>query len=146
MAWERFKEARAAVWPGAELLAYLNAALDYYHQALDLLPVDAVDDLAVAHNQLGLIYYEAGDLERALPHYRESIRYAELQGDFYGVGQTRRNVARALVQRGRLADAREYARAALRNFQVYGERAAAEIQKTEGLLAWIEEAMGSSNG
>ncbi len=57
-----------------ELLKHLNTAADYYQQALALLPPDAVDDLAVTHNQLGVIYDEAGDLERALEHYNEAIQ------------------------------------------------------------------------
>ncbi len=40
---------------------------------------------------------------------------------------------------GRLTDAREYAYAALRNYQTYGDRAAAETQRTQGLIAEIEQ-------
>ena len=53
------------------------------------------------------------------------------------------NVALALVRAGRLADAREYAHAALRNYQTYGDRAAADIQETQELIAEIEGEMGS---
>jgi tetratricopeptide (TPR) repeat protein len=102
-----------------------------------------VDALAVAHNQLGIIYDDAGDLDRALQHYRECIRYDEAAGNLYGAAQTRFNVAIALAQAGRLADAREYAHAALRNYQTYGDRAAADIQKTQGLIAQIEREMES---
>ena len=47
---------------------------------------------------------------------------------------TRFNVALALAQSGRVADAREYARAALCNFETYGAGAAQEIQRTQQLL------------
>jgi tetratricopeptide (TPR) repeat protein len=110
-------------------------------QALELFPPNAVDRLAVTHNQLGIIYKNAGDLERALPHYREAIRYDELTGDLYGAAQDRFNVALALAQAGRLADAREYALAALRNYETFGDRAAEKIQETRGLVARIEEDM-----
>jgi len=140
---ERFKEARAAGRPEGELLRHLNDALRFYLQALDLLPPDAVDDLAGAHNQLGLIYRNAGDLDRALLHYREAIRYWERAGNLYHAATVRRNVAVALAQAGRLADAREYAHAALRNYQTYGDRAAAEIQETQGLIEMIERDMES---
>ena len=135
---EGFQEARAANQPEAELLRHLNAAAQFYHQALDLLPSDAVDDLNVVHNQLGLIYNDAGDIARALQHYRESIRYEEMQGNLYGAAQTRYNVAIALAQAGRLADALLYAQAALRNYATYGEGAAAQIQRTQGLIEAIE--------
>jgi tetratricopeptide (TPR) repeat protein len=143
VAHERFKEAQAAKRPEEELLQHINDALRFYHQALDLLPPDAVDDLAVTHNLLGNIYSNAGDLDRALPHYRESIRYREMQGNLYGAAQTRFNVALVLAEAGRLSDAREYAHAALRNFQTYGDRAADKIEKTQGLIAKIEGAMES---
>ncbi len=138
VAYERFKDARAANAPEPELLKHLNEALNYYHQALDLDPPDAPGELATDHNQLGLIYYDAGDLDRALHHYRESIRYEEMQGNLYGAGTTRFNVALALAKASRLADAREYAHAALRNFETYGEGAAEEIQKTRRLIEKIE--------
>jgi tetratricopeptide (TPR) repeat protein len=140
VAFSRFRETRAAGRPESELLAALNAALAAYHQALALLPADAVNDLAVAHNALGAIYKNAGDFDRALPHYRECIRLAEGSGNLYQAGATRFNVALALMQSGRLTDAREYARAALRNFKPYGPGAAAETQQTQQLLARIEQA------
>ena len=62
-------------------------------KALELIPEDAVNDRAVTHNQLGMVYQHAGDIDRALPHYREAIRDEELQGDTYGAAQTRCNVA-----------------------------------------------------
>jgi tetratricopeptide (TPR) repeat protein len=142
VAYERFQEARAAGRPEAELLVQLKAALAAHNQALALLPPDAVDDLAVTHNQLGNIYDEAGDLDRALPHWREAIRFNEMQDNFYGAAQTRFNIALALAQAGRLEDARAYALAALRNYETYGPAAAAEVERTRGLLADIEEAMG----
>jgi tetratricopeptide (TPR) repeat protein len=139
VAYERFKEARAADKPAEEPLRYLNDAARFYHQALDLLPPNAVNDLAVTHNQLGAIYGDAGDLDRALSHYREAIRYFEGAGDLYQAAATRFNVAIDLANAGRRADALLYAQAALRNFATYGDRAAAEIAKTQGLIARIEK-------
>ena len=142
VAFERFREVQAANKPAEEQLQHLNTAARSYHQALDLLPPNAVNDLAVAHNQLGVIYGNAGDLDRALSHYRESIRYKEAAGNIYGAALTRFNVAIALANAGRLVDARLYAQAALRNYATYGERAAADVQETQGLIEEIEQAMG----
>jgi tetratricopeptide (TPR) repeat protein len=141
VAYERFQEARDAKQPAAELLRQLNDALQFYLQALDLLPPNAVNDLAVTHNALGAIYDEADDLDRALQHYREAIRYAELTGDLYRAGTRRFNVALVLRDAGRFADAREYALAALRNYETYGEREADMIERTKRLLARIESRM-----
>lgn len=45
------------------------------------------------------------------------------------------------VNADHLSDVAEYARAALRNYETYGQDAAAEFQETQQLLAKIEEAM-----
>jgi hypothetical protein len=44
-----------------------------------------------------------------------------------------------LYQQGRTADARAYAAAALRNYQVYGASAADKIEKTQRLLQAINQ-------
>lgn len=125
----------------SELLQHLNAALDYYQQALPLLPPDAVDDLAVVHNQLGNIYNDAGDLERALEHYNNAAKFFETAGDFYHAGFVQNNLAIMLSQNGRLPDALLYACAALRNFEPYGQGAAEDVAKTQRVIAAIEQAM-----
>ncbi|MCP4423581.1 MAG: tetratricopeptide repeat protein, partial [Chloroflexi bacterium] len=102
-------------------------------------PPNAVDDLAVTHNQLGNIYDDAGDLERALFHYQEAIRYVETAGNLFQAGQFRYNVALTLQAAGRLEDALLYAQAALRNFETFGDRAAEDIEDTQGLIDEIEE-------
>lgn len=149
---ERFQDAKKALTPSPlplgegervreELLQHLNAAAKYYQQALALLPPDAVDDLAVTHHQLGNIYDDAGDLERALYHYNQDIHYDELAGNQYGAGQTRFNIALMLAQNNRLSDALLYARAALRNFESYQGRAKADEDDAKELIAAIEKAM-----
>ena len=139
MAFERFREAREAKRPEEELLRHLNEAVRSYHEALEHVPADAIDELAVTHNQLGSIYGNAGDTDSAVAHYREAIRYRETQGNVYNASLTRRNVAVALAQAGRPHDALEYARAALRGFESFGERAADWIQRTRQLIGMIEK-------
>jgi tetratricopeptide (TPR) repeat protein len=138
---ERFKDAEKEGKAEEELLKHLNAAVGYYQQALALLPPDDVDDLAATHNQLGIIYKDVGDLERALEHYNKSIQYNEMAGDIYAAGTTRRNMAIALSQNGRHSDALLYARAALRNFESYGGRAKQDEDETKRLIDWIEKAI-----
>jgi hypothetical protein len=82
-----------------------------------------------------------GDLERVLYHCNQAIRYYELGNNPFGAGETRLNMAFWLANTGRFNDALLYARAALRDFEPYGQGAAQEIQKTQGLIAWIEEKM-----
>ena len=139
--YEYFLEGRAKNHLLQELLDHLNNALQFFYNELELLPSNAMNELAAAHHALGLIYQNVGDIDRALPHYRESIRYEELQNNFYGAGETRFNVAFTLVISGRFEDALLYAQAALRNFETYGTGAAEIIQKTQRLIAIIKEDM-----
>lgn len=139
--YERFLDGKKANKPQAELIQYLNSAAKFYQQQIDLMPSDALDGLAIPHNQLGNIYNDAGDLERALYHYNQCIHYDELAGNQYGAGQTRRNIAIVLAQNGRPADALLYARAALRNFEPYGDRALDKVEQTKSTIAWIEGLM-----
>jgi tetratricopeptide (TPR) repeat protein len=137
VAYERFKEARTAKRPEEELLRYLNEAVRYYHEALGLLPADAVNDLAVTHNQLGAIYQTAGDLDRAVQHYRQAVQFHEQAGNHYAAAQTRFNVALAFLDAGRREDALEYSEAALRGFEPYGAGAAKDIEDIRQLIAVI---------
>ena len=146
VALERFDEARQARKPEEEMRRHLGDALRFYGQALERLPSNAVDDLAVTHHQVGNIYLWAGDLEAALRHYRESIRYGETQGDLFGAAQTRSNVAVVLANAKRFQDAREYAHAALRSFETFGEGAEEETRRTRELIARIEQAIQAQGG
>ncbi len=139
IACERFREAREVGRPEEELLEHLTDAARLYHWVLELLPPDAVDSRAVAHNQLGFTYGEAGQVDRALHHFRESIRLKELAGNIYAAGTTRYNVGLALARAGRLEDALLYARQALDDFRPYGAGAAQDIQDTQRLIGRIEE-------
>jgi tetratricopeptide (TPR) repeat protein len=138
--WELFRDASTAGRPEEELLGRLNDAACWYHEALELLPDDAVDDLAIVHRCLGKTYAPAGDLDldRALAHYQKAIRYEEAQGNLFGAAQTRYNVAGALALVGRFSDALAYAEEALRGYETYGERAGAEVAEMRGLIAQIQ--------
>jgi tetratricopeptide (TPR) repeat protein len=139
VAYQRFSDGKKTNLPNEELANLLRRALDYSNQALSTLPPDAVDDLAVTHNQLGIIYSGAGDLDRALEHYNKSVQYKEMTGNIYAAGNTRFNIANMFSQNGRLPDALLYARAALRNFESYGGRAKDMEDMVKGLIGEIEK-------
>jgi tetratricopeptide (TPR) repeat protein len=138
VAHERFEQARSSGKPEVEPHRLIDGALREYHTALDLLPPSATSDLAVTHHQLGVVYSDAGDLDRALHHYRESIRLAEMHGDFYGAASTRYNVALALASAGRLRDALEYSYSALSIYQTYGDRLSKQLARTYRLIAELQ--------
>jgi tetratricopeptide (TPR) repeat protein len=135
ISWERFRDARAAGLPKGEVVQYLNEAVECYQKSLALKPPDAINDLAVTHNQLGSLYADAGYLDPAVQHLREAIRYQEVQGNFYDAARSRFNVSLALFSAGRRTDALDYAEAALRGFESFEERAAGEIEETRRLIA-----------
>jgi tetratricopeptide (TPR) repeat protein len=132
--------------PVEELARHIAEAARLYEQALDMMPATATTERAVIHNQLGNIYDDAGDIDRALHHYRQGIQSADKTGDIVAAGQWRFNVAITLLRAGRLADARAYAEAALANFRAFGDRAADHIQETEGLIAAIDQAIAKKAG
>jgi tetratricopeptide (TPR) repeat protein len=139
IAYERFKDARAAGAPDEELLRYLNDDAAAYQRALTLLPEDAVNDLAVAHHSLGNAYAEATDTGRALGHYQQAIQYREREDNRYGAGWARHDAAVALMDAGRRHDALLYARAALRDLEAVGPGAAAFADQVRRLIAQLEQ-------
>jgi tetratricopeptide (TPR) repeat protein len=111
-----------------------------------MIPATAVSERGIAHNMLGNIYDDTGEIDRALHHYRQSIQYADKAGDIFAAGKRRFNVAVTLFGRGRFTDARAYAEAALANFRTFGDRAAVYIQKAERLIAEIDQAIAKKAG
>ena len=134
VAYERFLDARRAGEPAGQQARHLTDAATAYQQALDMLPPDAIGDLAVAHHQLGSIYRYAGDTDGALRHYQQAIQYHERQDNRYGAGQSRFNAAVALADAGRNREALLYAQAALRDFQAVGPGAAANAEQARQLI------------
>jgi len=139
--YERFREARDSGYAKPVLIQHLNRALAFHEEALTTLPNDALPDLAASHNQLGLLYSDGCEHQKALSHFQEVIKYREMQKDYYGAAGTRVNIANTLARIGRYANALEYARAALANFQHFGDRAAVDVTKAQQLIADIEKAM-----
>jgi tetratricopeptide (TPR) repeat protein len=145
VAYERFQDARKANGPAEQLAHHLAKAAQLYEQALEMVPGSVISERGTVHNQLGSIYHDAGETDRALHHWRQAIRYADEVGDTYMAGQRRYNVAVALIHAGRLPDARAYAEAARANFQSFGDRAAQNIQNAEQLIAEIDQAMAKKS-
>lgn len=149
---ERFNEARQRKEPMETLLHHAQAAEAYYLEALRLCPKDALTHLSPTHNQLGNLYKEFGQLDRAREHYEKDAQYEEKAGNRFGAGQTRFNMAVMYVQaagreeqpsqqRDSLLRARAYAEAALRDFQQYQGRAAADEADAQRLLDNINQAL-----
>jgi tetratricopeptide (TPR) repeat protein len=139
VAWERFNEARKGNAPEPELRRHLTTARQYYQLALEHDKPGDWGKLASHNQQLGHVSYSLGDIDRALPHYRESIRCDELQGNVFGAAQTRFNLAIALRDVDRLGEARKFARAAQRDLHALGGHAAGMRERCDKLVVNIEE-------
>ena len=123
---------------GEQLFRHLSAAAAAYHQALELFPAEAADDLAVTYRALGNIYADVDDSDSALGHYQKAIQYSERIDDRYGAGRTRLNAAMALTNTGRRYDALLYAQAALRDLETAGPAAASDADEARQLIAHLE--------
>jgi tetratricopeptide (TPR) repeat protein len=146
VAYDRFEDARTAGRPTEELARHIAEAARLYERALAMMPASAVIDRGTIHNELGNIYDDAGDIDRALHNYQQCIQYAEKAGDILRAGERRFNVAITLFQAGRPTDARTYAEAALANFRTFGDRAADRIQQAERLIAHMDKALAKKTG
>ena len=149
---ERFNEARRRNEPEEILLKHVQAAETHYLQALALCPANAITDLGPLHNQLGSLYAEVGQTERAREHFEQDVQICEQTGDRYGAGQTRYNIALMYLQSANAEDnptqrqnlllrAKAYAEAALRDYQSYQGRAATDEADAQQLIAAIEQAL-----
>jgi tetratricopeptide (TPR) repeat protein len=139
VAYIRFKKAQEANETSEQLAKFLNSAAQCNLQALDLLPSYLVKDLAAVNNSLGLILRDAGEIDRALQHFRRAARYAEEDGDMLHAAQIRVNIAITLVGADRLTDALEYAKSAKRDFEPYGQHASDMTEQTRKLIEHIEQ-------
>ena len=85
-------------------------------------------------------------MDRSLEHFQKCIGYMEASGNVYGGALTRFNVGLTLARRGRFADAKEYALAALRGFQSFGDRANEDVTRTRKLMAAIDSLQATGAG
>ena len=136
--YERFLQALEAGSQTEVLLQHINVARRFYELALKLLPPDNLEGLNSVHRRLGDIYSAGGDAELGLSHYMDSLRYAEALGDLYDAAIARSNIAITLMNGGRFPDALEYAYAAIRNYETFGDRTTDERRKLERLIAEIK--------
>jgi tetratricopeptide (TPR) repeat protein len=154
---ERFRESRQRHEPTETMLKHAQAAERHYLEALALCPPTAITEFGPTHNQLGSLYAEVGQTERAREHFEKAAQCFEQTGDHYGAGQTRFNMAlmyldaagresAATRQRDLMHRAQAYAQAALRDFQHYQGRAAKDEANAQQLLARIAEALEALDG
>jgi len=142
LAHERFYDARDAGVGREQLATVFMDSVRAYLDVLDLLPPEAIDELAVTHHQLAIIFSDIRDLSHALPHYQKAIQYRERQDNYYGAARVRFNAARALEDVGRNHDALLYARAALNDYETIGPATVAEADQVRKFITALNRKIG----
>lgn len=117
VSWERFRAARQSERQESELIRHLADSRQYYQRAIEHDASSDYESLAKHNLQYGHASYSMGDIDRALPHYREAIRYDQLRRNTFGAAKTRFNLSIALRDVGRLGESRKYAVAAFGELQ-----------------------------
>ena len=117
VSWERFRAARQGERPESELIRHLADSRQYYQRAIEHDASSDYESLARHNLQYGHASYSMGDIDRAVPHYREAIRYDQLRRNTFGAAKTRFNLSIALRDVGRLGESRKYAVAAFGELQ-----------------------------
>ena len=143
VAWERFAEARKTNRPQEELFRHLHDARALYMRAIDHEPSENWAALAQHNQQLGHICFSLGNLDRALPYYRESIRHHELHENREAVAEIRFSLAMALRDANRLAEARRYAREAHNDFQKLSSADPEMVSRAGQLVNSIEQKLNA---
>ena len=122
----------------------MNDARQYYLRALENDPPDDWAHLAAHNQELGHICFSLGDLGRALPYYRESIRYYQRAGNTAEVAQTQFTLALSLRDANRMAEARKFAQDAFANFKKISDCDPEMLKRAERTLESIEQRIGET--
>jgi tetratricopeptide (TPR) repeat protein len=149
---ERFRESLRRQESEETLQRHAQAAEACYLEGVRLCSKDSLTDLAPMHNSLAILYVEVGHFDEAREHFEKGAQYDEKAGNHFGAGQTRFNMAVMYAQvarreeqpsqlRATLLRARAYAEAAMRDFQQYQGRAAADEAKAQRLLDQINQVL-----
>ncbi|MHC4401298.1 MAG: hypothetical protein ACYTG0_16625 [Planctomycetota bacterium] len=149
---ERFLEARQQDEAQETALKHAQAAEEHYRQALDLCPASAIADLGPMHHQVGKLYADVGETERAREHFEKAAQCFEQTRNRHHAGIVRHGMAIMYLraagreetparQRDLLLRAQAYAHATLRDYQHYEGRAAADEADAQQLLDEIEQAL-----
>lgn len=140
--WQRFRSDRQNERPEIELKSHLSHGLENYEMAIEHTRHDDPRRLSELCLYYGHVHYSLGQIERAIPHYRQSIRYDIANGDACSAARTRFNIAIALRDLGRLGEARKYATHAYNESVDLGGLAPENlVERSRRLIQLIERAL-----
>jgi tetratricopeptide (TPR) repeat protein len=133
---QRIEEAEPDT-PIDELNRLLNEGIWWVNLAFERISPDSIRELAGTNQVAGRLIALTGNLDVALRHFNDGIKFDEQIGDPWGAASTRFFVALTLMGYGRLADAALYAERALQGWQELNQ--VAQATQATALLADIRE-------
>jgi tetratricopeptide (TPR) repeat protein len=87
-------------------------------------------------NDLAVLYYQHGDLDKAEKMWREAIDVFRAVGDTEGLAASSNNVGDILLTRGNLTEARKLMEQAIAGYQLVGDRSGVALAEADlGLIA-----------
>ncbi|OUC16092.1 MAG: hypothetical protein B0A82_03700 [Alkalinema sp. CACIAM 70d] len=137
----RFRDTQANPQAIKESFNYFRQAARFLYESLNLLPLDAVRELAVIHTSLVGLHGFIKNIDQAVFHSREAIRYYEVIGESYSTAFPMINIASALERVGRHEEALIYAQTSLRILKPFGNQAISHIQTVQELIEDIENSL-----
>jgi DNA-binding winged helix-turn-helix (wHTH) protein/tetratricopeptide (TPR) repeat protein len=82
-------------------------------------------------NDLAVLFYQHGDLDKAEKMWREAIDVFRAVGDTEGLAASSNNVGDVLLTRGRLTEARKLLEQAIAGYQLVGDRSGIALVKAD---------------
>ncbi len=82
-------------------------------------------------NDLAVLYYQHGDLDKAEKMWREAIDVFRAVGDTEGLAASSNNVGDVLLTRGKLTEARKLLEQAVTGYQLVGDRSGIALVKAD---------------
>lgn len=117
-----------------------DKALQYLHEFIQLLSPDRTKALAIGYNNIGAIYRDLDNDEKALEFYRKAVVYYELAGDSLDLPSALTNIGTIYSSRDILDSALFYYKKALKISDAIGDRL--QSAKTKHNMALIYSTTG----
>ena len=102
-------------------LGIYDRAVDYVIRSIDLKEKDDLRGRAIGHNNLGAIYKDLGDLDKALEHYRMSLSCSGQRGDSLGMPHVLTNIGGIYAGRGEADSALHFYRMSVKLSEAAGD-------------------------
>lgn len=120
------------------MLDSVPKAMDYYKKAGEIFTKHGWNESnAVLWYNMGEVWFEEGDLEKALPCYQECLRYARASGDSLQLSSAYKGLGSYYLAKGKTGKALKYIREADSYYSIHQDQEFRSRIETLGLLNQI---------